>query len=544
MFIEPVFGKKFYGREEILATLHKRVNAIKSGYRQNMALAGPMLAGKSSILRHFLKSLRDDEVIPLYVDMSATDFETFSARFMATLLYQYLSLKGDKAEGTLESLIKNCEKDLPMTVNEVREILRYLGMKKHEEAYESLLDLTSTFRSECGKNCVVILDEFHNLSNFHLKRPFQVFGKFIMVQKNTMYILSSSQKTLLKDILSKKLSLLFGNFELIEVDGFDNQTARSFIADKANKLSIPDEIAGYVIQITRGNPFYLENIMKRFVSVAAAKGAAVADREVLVHALAELLYESEGILNQYFTNNINFFLEKKTRKNFIPVLLSLARGNNKVKKIQEDLASNTKDIGARLTKLQYMDLVFKSGVFYKVEDKLFEYWLRNVYDLKTGSMADDMDIKYLEFKNLVEKDISAYAEFFGKSFTEVITDLFRSFRNEKVHFNMNDKKLPTFDSVHSKQISSKVSSVEGASCGAVWLCHIKQDDLVEESDIAGLAKLGKNEKGMKIARKIIIPLKGIEHNSFLLAKEKNIWVWNVERLNRILRLYGKFELVL
>ena len=51
MFIEPVFGKKFFGREEVLGTLQKRVTSLKGGYRQNMALTGPMLAGKSSILR-------------------------------------------------------------------------------------------------------------------------------------------------------------------------------------------------------------------------------------------------------------------------------------------------------------------------------------------------------------------------------------------------------------------------------------------------------------------------------------------------------------
>ena len=60
MFIEPVFGKKFFGREEVLGTIQKRVTALKGGYRQNMALTGPMLSGKSSILRHFLNNIDDD----------------------------------------------------------------------------------------------------------------------------------------------------------------------------------------------------------------------------------------------------------------------------------------------------------------------------------------------------------------------------------------------------------------------------------------------------------------------------------------------------
>ena len=92
MFIEPVFGKKFFGREQVLATLHKRVTAMKGGYRQNIALTGPMLAGKSSILRHFLKSVKDSDVIPIYIELAGEDYNIFCTRYMATLLFEYLTI--------------------------------------------------------------------------------------------------------------------------------------------------------------------------------------------------------------------------------------------------------------------------------------------------------------------------------------------------------------------------------------------------------------------------------------------------------------------
>ena len=53
-----------------------------------------------------------------------------------------------------------------------------------------------------------------------------------------------------------------------------------------------------------------------------------------------------------------------------------------------------------------------------------------------------------------------------------------------------------------------------------------------------------SDEKVKIAKKIFIPLKGIEQNAFLLAKEQNIWVWDVQQLNNMLRLFEKFELVL
>ncbi len=543
MFIEPVFGKKFFGREEVLATLKKRVTALKGGYRQNLALTGPMLAGKSSILRHFLKGISDSEIIPLYIEMTGEDFKVFCTRFMATLLYRYLKSESRKCEGDFEDLKKACRPLIPETVRAMDDISKALRQKKGEAAYEKILALTSVFKKETGKSCIVILDEFQNLSDFHLKRPFQTFGKFIMVQKNTMYIVSSSQKSLLKDILSKKLSLLFGNFEILEVGGFDNQTARSFVSGRIKEGQFSENIINYLIQVSQGSPFYLEALADRFSELVASKDNKRGDKECLLDAFAELVYESEGVLNQYFTNNVNFFLEKKNRKQFIPVLLSLAKGMSTVKALQRDLGRADKDLGKKLQRLQEMDLVYNSGVFYKISEKLFEYWLKYVYSLKTKSMIDEMDIKYLEFKRLIEEDYENYCQFASKKAVDVIMDLFGSFRGEKIRVSMNCRKMPKFDSLKAEGISKNVFEITGSIANKRWICRIKQGDITDEHDIYNLwDQKAANEK-LKTARKIFIPLKGIEQNAFLLAKEQNIWVWDTEELNRILRLFGKFELV-
>ncbi len=142
MFIEPVFGKKFFGREEVLATLNKRVTALKGGYRQNLALSGPMLAGKSSILRHFLKNIKDAGVIPLYIEMGDGNFKVFCVRTMATLLYQYLKSRGNKVETDLKSLKSLCREMIPDTVRHIDEINKLLKSKKKDAAYDKLLKLT------------------------------------------------------------------------------------------------------------------------------------------------------------------------------------------------------------------------------------------------------------------------------------------------------------------------------------------------------------------------------------------------------------------
>jgi len=544
MFIEPVFGKKFFGREEVLGTLHKRVTALKGGYRQNLALTGPMLTGKSSILRHFIKDIQDLDVIPIYIEMGGNDFSIFASRFTATLLYRYLKMVGETAEGDMDVLMNACKSMIPETVHQIEIINKSIKKKKIDAAYEMLLELTSIFKKETGKSCLVILDEFHNLSNFRLKKPFQTFGKFIMVQKNTMYVVSSSQKTLLREILAKRLDLLFGNFEIIDVDGFDNPTARSFMSERIDGFEHSDKVRNYIIQITQGNPFYMEVLADRFSQKFFEDNQILSVRECLLNAFAEVLYESDGVLNQYFNNNINFFLEMKSRKHFLPILLALAMGNNKVKDIQSFLAKPYRDLGTKLQKLQEMDLVYSSGVFYKISDKLFEYWLKYVYHLKTRSMIDDMDIKYVEFKNLVGKDFLGYSAAESENIIERICELFRNFDNEKIQIRLNFKKLPRFDYVKAIPLRNNIFRIIGAIGDKFWVCHVKLGDIAGEQDICTLWAYKSEKNNKKIIRKIFIHLNGIEQNAFLLTKDQNIWAWGVKQLNEIFRLYGRFELVL
>lgn len=543
MFIEPVFGKKFFGREQVMATLNKRVAALKGGYRQNLALTGPMLAGKSSILRHFLKNISDPDIIPLYIEMTGEDFKVFCTRFMATLLFNFMRSSGIKPEGEFDDLVMVCKELIPDTVKCIDSIKVSISKNKFNDAYEKLLGLTSVFKVETGKSCIVILDEFQNISSFHLKKPFHTFGKFIMVQKNTMYIVSSSQKSLLKEILSKKLSLLFGNFEILEVNGFDAQTAKAFISDKIDVEGPHGMLVNYIIQVSQGSPFYLEVFSKKFSEILKKDNAERSPKEALLDAFADLLFDAEGIFNQYFNNNINFFLEKRSRKKYIPLLLALATGHTTLKSVHSYLGRRDKDLGANLRKLIKMDLVYACGQFYKISDKLFEYWLKNVYCLKAKSMIDDLNIKYIEFKNSVGKDIDDFIEFENRNIVEHLSGLFERFNGEKVRIGYSDRKMPKFDDVEVLRKDGNISCIVASVGDRAWVCHVKQNDIAGERDVQDLWRAKTVHVDKKVIRRIIVPIKGIEQNAFLLAKEQNVWIWDVRQMNEILRTFGRFEFV-
>ncbi|MFH1594181.1 MAG: ATP-binding protein [Candidatus Omnitrophota bacterium] len=542
MLNEPAVGSTFFGRKDVLSILGKRVNALRGGYRQNVALTGQMLSGKSSILYQFLYLLKDTSLVPLYIEVMEEPFSLFADKFIATLLYNYLVSCDRKVDKDLNALIKESEALIPHTVYAIKRVKSDLAKRKYSYAYRELLNLTSILNKETGKSCIVILDEFHNLEFFRIKKPYIHFGKIIMIQKDTMYIVSSSQKSAIKKILSEKLALLYGNFEIVEVSGFDWKTSHAFLREKMQNITLPQRYADYIIDFADKTPFYLDVISKKILEIANAQKFTYVDEGVMVEAFTSLLHNTSGTINQYFTNNIMNLLEKRGRKDFLDVLIAMACGANKLKGIAGWL--NKKSTGGftgKLVELEEFDMVYKNGSFYELQDKVFKFWLRTVYHARRTALVDDMFDKANDFRQEIKKDIDGYLFESQKNLIERVKELFSSFNGETVEIDKRQKKLSRFESVDFAdpgQCQDLIAKQERT--GKLWVSCIAMKK-IEEPDVADLIERYRHMRD-KIGRQIYIALGGIDENALLLAKEKSVWVWDPANVNELLKLYKKYNM--
>ena len=542
MLSEPAVGKAFFGREDVLGVLKKRVNALKGGYRQNVALTGQMLSGKSSIIYQFLYTLNDPSLIPLYIEVVKESFPAFANRFIATLLYNYLRSCDHETGKELPDLIKQAEAFIPRTIHAVKKVNQDLSQRRYNDAYRKLLGLTSVLKEETQKSCVVILDEFHNLEFFKIRKPYLHFGKIIMIQKDTMYIVSSSQKNTIKKILSEKLALLFGNFEIVEIAGFDNKTATDFLKEKFQNITLAQDYADYLVDFAEGNPFYLDVIPKKIVEIANSKQLTDATEEIIIEAFVSTIYNTTGTINQYFTNSIMNLLEKNLRVNYLEILIALACEHNKLSDIAKWFKKkSTSGFAARLAELAELDIVYQNGVFYELHDKVFKFWLATVYHKKKTSLVDDVVNRSDDFKKEVKRDIDEYLQESRKDLTERLKELFSLFNGETVEIERKKRKLPQFIKIELHKYQSHSDLVTYQKPNRYWVCEICRDK-IDESGVSDLIERYYPMKE-KIAKKIFIALEGIDANALLLAKEKNIWVWDLNNVNNLLKVYKRHNLI-
>ncbi|MBI4974443.1 MAG: hypothetical protein HZC19_01300 [Candidatus Omnitrophica bacterium] len=404
MFSEPAIGEKFFGRPEVIELLNKRVSALRDGYRQNIALTGPSLAGKSSILHHFLYTLKESDCVTVYVEVLKEPFKAFSDKFIATLLYSSLTKIGERPEIDMNELLAISSSVIPKTHLSIKHINSCIEKSEYDEAYSGLLGLTSILKNEANMSCIVILDEFDNLEYLGIKNPFLNFGKVIMVQKDTMYIVSSSRADAIRKILSEKLSLLFGNFEIIKVSGYDPKTSSEYIDMKLAGYEVDDVIRKFLIIFTDGNPFYLDRLITKARDIAQIRMSNYIDSDVIKVAMLELIYNSGGSIHQYLLNYILELLDTKYKESYMSILVSIANGHNKQAEISKDLKVRQGEVAKGLARMVEIGLLSKGGIFYTIDDVMLEFWLRFVYQRRREILVNGV----LDKMKLFDEEVSSY----------------------------------------------------------------------------------------------------------------------------------------
>ena len=542
MLQEPAVGNAFFGREEVLGVLRKRVNALKGGYRQNLALTGQMLSGKSSILHQFLRGLNDPAFIPVYVEVLNEPFRAFADRFAATLLHNYLVFCGRESGKDLAFLTEASQELIPHTVYAVKEVRSLILKRRYNDAYRKLLNLTSILKEETGKSCIVILDEFHNLEKFRVKRPYLHFGKIMMIQKNTMYIVSSSQKNAIKKILSEKLALLFGNFEVVEISGFDARTSRAFLAEKFQTLAVPAIYTDYLIDFTDGNPFYLDVISRKITELANMQRITSIDEAIVIDAFTELLHSTSGTINQYFMNTIMNLLEKGIRDECVDILVALSCGRNRLAEVASWFNKKAPSgYASKISRLIEADLVYKNGVFYEIQDKVFEFWLRNVSHKKKAYLVDNPDERREDFRSAVRQDIACFLEENKRDPGERIKELFSLFGGETVEIGKKKRRLPRFIKIEVTKYPEREDMLNYQKPDRYWMCEIRRKKIDEPSMADFISRYPSAKEN--ITKRVCVALGGIDPNALLLAKEKKVWVWGLDSVNQMMRLYRRHNLV-
>ncbi len=529
---------KFFDRNNYIQILQKRVSSLKEGYRQNIAIIGDENVGKTSILSKFLANFYDLRIITVFLEVRPEPLEGFARRFIGALLYNFLLNSGLPLKEDLDYLVAKSSRYIPKTAERINFIINELSRRKKINIITELFNLAELIHQETGKFTVLFLDEFHNLEDMGVKNLYREWSKLLMVQKNTLYCLASSRMFKTRVILSKQLSLLFGNFEIITIEPFDIHTSGRYLNQRVPGLKLNPQLKDFIINFTGGYPLYLELIADALSCKPQGDGADVVAVD-LTDILEELLFNTSGILNQRFSNYIKRFLDVGASNDYVSIFYLIASGCNRIKDIAHFLHKQKKDLAIRINYLLELDAITRSGDFLKVSDRLFAYWMRFVYQEKMRSLSFDAQNQKEKFRDNIRELIAEFAKQSAKPLTNRVWELLQLFEDDLVQIERKKIRLHHFREVKPLVFGQRFlkDGLLGRSSDALWIMAIKSDALTEQ-DIAEFSKECKRYHH-KSQRKIMVTLKEIDPNARLRALEEKIWTWDLNSLNQILDLFSK-----
>ncbi|MBI4845788.1 MAG: hypothetical protein HY810_04860 [Candidatus Omnitrophica bacterium] len=527
---------KRYERPEILSLLVKRVAGLKNKYRQNIAILGHKSLGKTRLIFELLQRSKCSEIIPIYINVEPMPINKFAKNFIGVILYQYLFIE-DTGEivDEFDFLFNRCKEKIPKTINVIKQIESAIKNKTSTyEIFSMVFELPHLLYEETKKPILLVLDEFHNLENIEVENPFLELSNKIMVQKHTMYLLLSSAIYAAENILSKKLSLLFGNFETIKIQPFDNISAVEFIKEQLDEIKITETLRNFLTFFTGGYPFYLEIITEHIKSIARDKKSDCLTEDILVCAIEETMYKDYGVINQYFRNKYHEFLNTSQTNLFSGILLLIAEGKKKTAEIAGFLGKKNHEINRCINRFIQNDIITKKGVFHEINDSLFVHWLKYVLNRQEQSFNMDIFSSAQEFKTNINNLLYRFNIESKKRIEQRIKELFETFENDIIEIDKKRFKLSRFEKVEINN-NNGISLIDGIHLKNNWLCCVGKEFIDENKVGEFLAKV-KNKNG---SRKILVALEGIDANARLKALEEKVWIWDQKTINELFSLFEK-----
>ncbi len=515
-------------RKNHLELIENRARGLLEGYRQNIAVIGDEMVGKTSLITEFIKRFHDNRLITLYLQTRPESIKSFAARFIGVLLYNFLSNSDIPLKEDLDFLILKSEKYIPRTIEQIRAILSALEKRKKASVFTELLSLCDSIHQETQKSCLVIFDEFNHLEKLGLANLYRDWSKLIVSQKNTMYIITSSLRFRTKNILSKELSLLFGNFEVINVEPFTISSTDQYITNRLGSYGVCKGVKNFLTHFTGGSPFYLNLITEEMIKSKQTR---------LSQILQKLLFDSSGLLNQRFSVYIGRFGEATCGKEYLDIIHMVACGHNKIKDISHIMKKKACDLNKRIAFLLESDIISRNADFLRLNDRVFGFWMRFVHRQKQEALLYDENSLRIRFLEQVEGLISDFLGQVDKPMVERMTELLRHFEDETIQIEKKKIRLNHFREIKPLELQSAniKEGLLGRSNEGIWLIAIKHDCLTE-NDVAEFSRECKKYRN-KLERKIIVTNSEIDANARLRALEEKVWAMDLNSLNQIFDLF-------
>ncbi len=380
----PVWEKNFFNRVDELKKLVSRIEKIKKGARNDMAIIGPRRVGKSSLTNKLSQELEKKGITPIRIDCEGLTAPVFLREYSNAIIASEV-----EKHGVVQRFRENIKRGLSSSVAILSEALGRIGSIEMESPLVDFLSLrieientpqselkgekllnffsqTIELPEKMGSKFVVIFDEFQETTSYSIlkKGDFHaLFRRAVQNQKNVAYVYTGSSIGMMQDIFGDPVNPLAGNADLMVLAPFDEKNSEAFIKTglKHHGVQIDKKALKMTFEKTGGFPAYLNWIGLKLLDINKKNITQKEVNQAVNEMLGPASPVHQGILKQMAKLGI------VTKK----ILREIALGNYKPPKIQKEV--NIENVYMYLKRLQAYGLVKKQDKgFYLIDPVIAE----------------------------------------------------------------------------------------------------------------------------------------------------------------------------
>ena len=236
----------------------------------NVVLMSPRRVGKTQLMYYcFDKHIISDNYITFFIDILKTSSLREFTYELGKAVFNTLATRGQKmqkmAMATMRSLTGNIGFD-PVTALPTFGI----AIGDIQNPTYSLEEIFRTLEG-AGKKCIVAIDEFQQIINYHEKHMEALLRSHIQKLTNTQFVFAGSERHLLEEMFLDSARPFYNSadiqsLEVIEEDKYSDFVRHHFLTAGKN---IDDEAINHVYRTFDGNTYYNQKTMREaYVSTA------------------------------------------------------------------------------------------------------------------------------------------------------------------------------------------------------------------------------------------------------------------------------------